>query len=66
MAEYGTQTAEVEVIEPEAATSRFIAFSDCAAVMVNTLTRFTCCEQMDFSTEIRISDQYSISDFQRG
>lgn len=44
------------VIESEAAANRFIALSDCAAVLVNTSTGFTDGEQMGFGAEIGISN----------
>jgi glutamate-5-semialdehyde dehydrogenase len=36
---------------------QFIALSDCAAVMINTSTRFTDGEEMGFGAEIGISNQ---------
>lgn len=57
IAKYGTQHTESIVSESDAAVQRFIAFSDCAAVMVNTSTRFTDGEQMGFGAEIGISNQ---------
>jgi glutamate-5-semialdehyde dehydrogenase len=57
IAKYGTQHTEAIVTESEAAANRFIALSDCAAVMVNTSTRFTDGEQMGFGSEIGISNQ---------
>ena len=57
IAKYGTQHTEAIVTESEAAANRFIALSDCAAVMVNTSTRFTDGEQMGFGAEIGISNQ---------
>lgn len=41
----------------KAKANRFISLFDCAAVMVSTSTRFTDGEQMDFGTEIGISNQ---------
>ncbi len=57
IAKYGRQHTEAIVTESEAAANRFIALSDCAAVMVNTSTRFTDGEQMGFGAEIGISNQ---------
>ena len=57
IAQYGTNHTEAIVTENEANAARFIALSDCAAVMVNTSTRFTDGEQMGFGAEIGISNQ---------
>jgi len=57
IAKYGTNHTEAIVTENQAAAERFIAISDCAAVMVNTSTRFTDGEQMGFGAEIGISNQ---------
>jgi glutamate-5-semialdehyde dehydrogenase len=57
IAKYGTQHTESIVSESDIAVQRFIALSDCAAVMVNTSTRFTDGEQMGFGAEIGISNQ---------
>ncbi len=57
IAKYGTQHTEAIVTENKANVARFIALSDCAAVMVNTSTRFTDGEQMGFGAEIGISNQ---------
>ena len=57
IAQYGTQHTEAIVTENKANAARFIALSDCAAVMVNTSTRFTDGEQMGFGAEIGISNQ---------
>jgi glutamate-5-semialdehyde dehydrogenase len=57
IARYGTQHTEAIVTESDATAARFIALSDCAAVMVNTSTRFTDGEQMGFGAEIGISNQ---------
>jgi glutamate-5-semialdehyde dehydrogenase len=57
IAKYGTQHTESIVSESVAAVQRFIALSDCAAVMINTSTRFTDGEQMGFGAEIGISNQ---------
>jgi glutamate-5-semialdehyde dehydrogenase len=57
IAQYGTNHTEAIVTEHQANADRFIALSDCAAVMVNTSTRFTDGEQMGFGAEIGISNQ---------
>ncbi len=57
IAQYGTNHTEAIVTENKANAARFIALSDCAAVMVNTSTRFTDGEQMGFGAEIVISNQ---------
>ncbi len=57
IAKYGTKHTEAIVTENKANAARFIALSDCAAVMVNTSTRFTDGEQMGFGAEIGISNQ---------
>ncbi|CAB5061933.1 unannotated protein [freshwater metagenome] len=57
IARYGTQHTEAIVTENKANADRFIALSDCAAVMVNASTRFTDGEQMGFGAEIGISNQ---------
>ena len=57
IARYGTNHTEAIVTEDRANAARFIALSDCAAVMVNTSTRFTDGEQMGFGAEIGISNQ---------
>ena len=57
IAKCGTQHTEAIVTENKANAARFIALSDCAAVMVNTSTRFTDGEQMGFGAEIGISNQ---------
>jgi len=57
IAKYGTQHTESIVSESDEAVQRFIALSDCAAVMINTSTRFTDGEQMGFGAEIGISNQ---------
>jgi glutamate-5-semialdehyde dehydrogenase len=57
IAKYGTNHTEAIVTENKASADRFIALSDCAAVMVNTSTRFTDGEQMGFGAEIGISNQ---------
>ena len=57
IAKYGTNHTEAIVSENQSSIDRFIALSDCAAVMVNTSTRFTDGEQMGFGAEIGISNQ---------
>ncbi len=57
IAKYGTKHTEAILTENKANAQRFIALSDCAAVMVNTSTRFTDGEQMGFGAEIGISNQ---------
>jgi glutamate-5-semialdehyde dehydrogenase len=57
IAKYGTNHTEAIVTENKANADRFIALSDCAAVMVNTSTRFTDGDQMGFGAEIGISNQ---------
>ena len=57
IAKFGTNHTEAIVTENNASAERFIALSDCAAVMVNTSTRFTDGEQMGFGAEIGISNQ---------
>jgi len=57
IAKYGTNHTEAIVTEDKANADRIIALSDCAAVMVNTSTRFTDGEQMGFGAEIGISNQ---------
>jgi glutamate-5-semialdehyde dehydrogenase len=57
IAKFGTKHTEAIVTEAREVSDRFIAHSDCAAVMVNTSTRFTDGEQMGFGAEIGISNQ---------
>ncbi len=57
IAKYGTQHTEAIISESKENVKRFIALADCAAVMVNTSTRFTDGEQMGFGAEIGISNQ---------
>ena len=57
IAKYGTKHTEAIVTESESSAAKFIALSDCAAVMVNASTRFTDGEQMGFGAEIGISNQ---------
>ena len=54
---YGTKHTEAIVTDNEDNANRFVALSDCAAVMVNASTRFTDGEQMGFGAEIGISNQ---------
>ena len=48
---------EAIISQDQSSIDRFIALADCAAVMVNTSTRFTDGEQMGFGAEIGISNQ---------
>jgi len=57
IAKYGTKHTEAIITENKGNADRFIALSDCAAVMVNASTRFTDGEQMGFGAEIGISNQ---------
>lgn len=57
IAKYGTKHTESIVTENSEHSAKFIALSDCAAVMVNASTRFTDGEQMGFGAEIGISNQ---------
>ena len=57
ISKYGTKHTEAIVTESEENAAKFIALSDCAAVMVNASTRFTDGEQMGFGAEIGISNQ---------
>jgi len=57
IAKFGTSHTEAIVTENKERADRFIKLSDCAAVMVNTSTRFTDGEQMGFGAEIGISNQ---------
>ena len=57
IAKYGTKHTEAIVTESDENAAKFIALSDCAAVMVNASTRFTDGEQMGFGAEIGISNQ---------
>ena len=54
---YGTNHTEAIVTESDENAAKFIALSDCAAVIVNASTRFTDGEQMGFGAEIGISNQ---------
>ena len=54
---YGTKHTEAIVTETKATADRFLALSDCAAVMINASTRFTDGEEMGFGAEIGISNQ---------
>ena len=57
ISEFGTQHTEAIITESPDAAQKFIALSDCAAVMVNASTRFTDGEEMGFGAEIGISNQ---------
>ena len=57
IATFGTQHTEAIVTEDKESARKFVAMSDCAAVMVNASTRFTDGEQMGFGAEIGISNQ---------
>lgn len=57
IAKYGTKHTEAIITEDKEAASKFVALSDCAAVMINASTRFTDGEQMGFGAEIGISNQ---------
>jgi glutamate-5-semialdehyde dehydrogenase len=54
---YGTGHTEAIVSESVAATRRFVALVDAAAVMVNASTRFTDGGEFGFGAEIGISTQ---------
>ena len=54
---FGTHHTEAIVSESHESINRFIALSDCAAVMINASTRFTDGEEMGFGAEIGISNQ---------
>jgi len=57
IAKYGTKHTEAIVAENREAIDVFTSLNDCAAVMINTSTRFTDGEQMGFGAEIGISNQ---------
>jgi glutamate-5-semialdehyde dehydrogenase len=57
IATFGTQHTEAIVTEDKESARKFVAMSDCAAVMINASTRFTDGEQMGFGAEIGISNQ---------
>ena len=57
IATFGTQHTEAIVTEDKERARKFVAMSDCAAVMVNASTRFTDGDQMGFGAEIGISNQ---------
>jgi len=57
IAKFGTKHTEAIVTQSREVSDRFIAHSDCVAIMVNTSTRFTDGEQMGFGAEIGISNQ---------
>lgn len=57
IASFGTKHTEAIVTQDKNRARKFVAMSDCAAVMVNASTRFTDGEQMGFGAEIGISNQ---------
>lgn len=57
IATFGTKHTEAIVTQDKDRARKFVAMSDCAAVMVNASTRFTDGEQMGFGAEIGISNQ---------
>jgi glutamate-5-semialdehyde dehydrogenase len=57
IAKFGTKHTEAIVAQDDLAISAFTSLNDCAAVMINTSTRFTDGEQMGFGAEIGISNQ---------
>jgi glutamate-5-semialdehyde dehydrogenase len=57
IATFGTQHTEAIVTQDKESARKFVAMSDCAAVMINASTRFTDGEQMGFGAEIGISNQ---------
>jgi len=57
IAKFGTRHTEAIVAQDDLAISTFTSLNDCAAVMINTSTRFTDGEQMGFGAEIGISNQ---------
>ncbi|CAB4659923.1 unannotated protein [freshwater metagenome] len=57
IATFGTQHTEAIVTQDKESARKFVAMSDCAAVMVNASTRFTDGEEMGFGAEIGISNQ---------
>jgi glutamate-5-semialdehyde dehydrogenase len=57
IATFGTQHTEAIVTQDKENARKFVAMSDCAAVMINASTRFTDGEQMGFGAEIGISNQ---------
>ena len=57
IATFGTKHTEAIVTQDKERARKFVAMSDCAAVMVNASTRFTDGEQMGFGAEIGISNQ---------
>lgn len=57
IASFGTKHTEAIVTQDKDRARKFVAMSDCAAVMVNASTRFTDGEQMGFGAEIGISNQ---------
>jgi glutamate-5-semialdehyde dehydrogenase len=57
IATFGTKHTEAIVTQDKESARKFVAMSDCAAVMINASTRFTDGEQMGFGAEIGISNQ---------
>lgn len=57
ISKFGTNHTEAIVTESQSNAEKFIALSDCAAVMINASTRFTDGEEMGFGAEIGISNQ---------
>jgi glutamate-5-semialdehyde dehydrogenase len=57
IATFGTQHTEAILTQDKENARKFVAMSDCAAVMINASTRFTDGEQMGFGAEIGISNQ---------
>lgn len=57
IAKYGTRHTEAIISQDQSSIDRFIALADCAAIMINTSTRFTDGEEMGFGAEIGISNQ---------
>ena len=57
IATFGTQHTEAIVTQDKESARKFVAMSDCAAVMINASTRFTDGDQMGFGAEIGISNQ---------
>ena len=57
ISKFGTKHTEAIVAQDDLAISTFTSLNDCAAVMINTSTRFTDGEQMGFGAEIGISNQ---------
>lgn len=57
ISKFGTNHTEAIITESASNAEKFIALSDCAAVMINASTRFTDGEEMGFGAEIGISNQ---------